>query len=403
MQPADDSIFDQPTPPREGGPALPRFYRGRPWLTAFAALLTELVVVAAVDNQGVSGRLRHPLQDQSRILADYTRGAIDAATTFWWRFAPAGGQPTHVWAAQWAAIGTLFVLTLFGTAAISRGSVTFGRVWIGTWAVVAAVTPVAVMVRNAVVTPTAPGPAQSRVGQAIYGFGAFGPVLVCGFVLGLVVGLIAAVVAVGGRRQIGAAPLAAGTGERDEYFDDRFAPQYPAPAPYEPRPWGESQWQSAATTQLPAMPTEPAMPAMPTVPPAPPETQAPYWPPAPPPPVATGWPPGPDEYDDEQAGDDQADQLTEAIPVVPPANAVEQPPAEVPAAPPAEEQPPAEQHSQEQPTSRPAPVDEEALADELAVEEHTTELPRVEPAETGEMADGADSARDEPARPSGDR
>lgn len=288
MQPGEESIFDRSTVSTpSSGPVLPKFYRGRPWLAALAAVLTELVVIAGVDNQAVTKTLRKPLNDPSRVVADYSRGAIDAATTFWWRFAPAGGQPTHVWAAQFAAIGVLVVLTWFGVLAVARGSVTFGRVWIGTWAVVAAVAPVAIMVRNVLVTRTAPGPAQSRIGQSVYGFGAFGPVIVAGLVLGLVAGLIAASVAVSSRRQVAAAAPARTTGEQDEYFDDSFSPRYASPPVYEPRPWGEPQWErptqeaTGATTQLPRytaddQPTRYIPDDQPTV-----VTPVPAWPAAP--------------------------------------------------------------------------------------------------------------------------
>jgi len=136
MQPGEESIFDRSTSAQPSAPALPKLYRGRPWLAALAAVLTELVVIGGVDNQGVTKTLRNPLNDPSRVVADYSRGAIDAATTFWWRFAPADGHPTHVWAAQFAAIGVLVALTWLGVLAVARGSVTFGRVWIATWAVV---------------------------------------------------------------------------------------------------------------------------------------------------------------------------------------------------------------------------------------------------------------------------
>ena len=97
MQPGEESLFDQTsTRPAASGAALPKLHRGRAWLAALVAVLTELVVIAAVDNQGLSGKLRNPLDDPSRVFADYSRGAIDAATAFWWRFAPADGQATHV-------------------------------------------------------------------------------------------------------------------------------------------------------------------------------------------------------------------------------------------------------------------------------------------------------------------
>jgi hypothetical protein len=218
-------------PTRRTFPATqPRTFRVRPWLVAFVALCTELVVIAAVGNQGVAGALRDTVSTPGRAYADYTRGAVDAATTFAWRFAPQSGQPTHVWAAQFAGIGTLLLLTLLVVAIVARGPGGFWRVLVAVWAVVAALTPIAIMVRNVVVVPNAPGPMQSRVGQAVYGYGTFGPVIVAGLALGLVTGLIAAIVARASRRVV---PLAMPSRDEEsgEYLDSAFPQQYPEPLP----------------------------------------------------------------------------------------------------------------------------------------------------------------------------
>jgi hypothetical protein len=464
MQPGDQSIFDPSTSRAAGsGRPLPRLYRGRPVLAAFVAVLTELVVIAGVDNQGVSGALRDPLDDPGRVLADYTSGAIDAATAFWWRFAPADGQATHVWAAQFAAIGTLIVLTWLGTLAVARGSVSFGRVWVGTWAVVAASAPIAIMVRQLLVIPTAPGPAQSKVGQAVYGYDGLGPVVVAGIVLGFVAGLITAAVAVGSRRHVAAAaPVAGrGVGEQDEYYDDSFTPRYPQPQPYEPRPWGEGQWQGEGQTQAQgqaqgqAAQWQGATTQLPSVPPQQPwagdsafgatEQFAPQPAQQAEQPPALAQPPQPQQPDTPQhtlvehpGGYGGADQPTEQVPrpahaaeAAPPAAPVlaPEPAAPEPAAPeqvatepaapqqvaprevasediapaeapPSEPQPPDAQPPDAQPTERQPsdiqppdaqptgvlppvdaaarqPADEETMAEELAVEEHTQELPPV--------------------------
>lgn len=348
MQPAD-RIAQDPTTARAPAPsaALPRLYRGRAWLAALIAALVELIVIGGVDNQAVGGTLRDPLTDPTRVLADYSRGAIDAATAFWWRFAPADGQATHVWGAQFAAIGVLVLLTWLGTLAVARGSVSFGRVWVGVWAVVATSAPLAIMVRNALVTPTAPGPAQSKIGQAIYGYDEFGSVIVAGVALGFVTGLVVAAVAVSSRRQIAAAAVVErGFDERDEYYDDSFAPRYGPPEQYEqqyaqaqpPQPWTESQW---TTTQLPPVPEQ---------------VSPPPWPPTPPP---AAW--SPDSPADAPISPEAA---TAGMPPMPP------PPE---AAPDAEPQPAAE----------PQPVTEpDASADTeppLAPGEQTQQLPRVPP------------------------
>jgi hypothetical protein len=405
MQPAEESIFDRSTVSApSSAPALPKLYRGRPWLTALAAVLTELVVIGGVDNQGVTKTLRDPLNDPSRVVADYSSGAIDAATAFWWRFAPSDGQATHVWAAQFAAIGVLVLLTWLGALAVARGSVTFGRVWIAVWAVVAAVAPVAIMVRNVLVTPTAPGPAQSRIGQSVYGFDAFGPVIVAGLVLGVVTGLITAAVAVSSRRQVAAATPLRSTGEQDEYYDDSFSPRYSSPPVYEPRPWGEPQWErpeqdpQGATTQLPryapddqsAPYTHDDQPTVATPMPDWPASQEPVpsAPPAPEPAATSGpsaqvWrPEGSPEPADEPQRAQQADAAPEPVYGMPPEMRRElqrEPDVEATQAipvQPAEPAPPTGGEPAEQPAGREL-ADEDELADELAVEEHTQQLPRV--------------------------
>jgi hypothetical protein len=239
MEPAD-----QPTTSSPSGPANDqlRTYRVRPWLVAITALLTELVVIAAVDNQGVAGALRNYLDDPAHRFADYSRGALDAALTFSWRFAPDHGQATHEWAAQLAGIGTLLLLTLLAVAVVARGVGGFGRVLVSVWAVVAILTPVAIMVRNVIVVPSTPGPLQSRVGQSVYGYQDFGPVLVAGLALGLVTALVAAIVALLSRRPVGgpAGRAELRDEEAGEYFDTAFAPRY----------------DTEATTQFPRTPQE---------------------------------------------------------------------------------------------------------------------------------------------------
>jgi hypothetical protein len=274
------------------GRKLPKLYRGRAWLGAVTAVLTELVVIAAVDNQSITHTLRKPLHDHSRVLADYSRGAIDAATTYSWRFAEADGQPTHVWAAQFAAIGVLVLLTWLGMLAIARGSVTFGRVWVGTWALVAAVAPISIMVRNVLITPTAPGPAQSKIGQAVYGFNAFGPVIVAGLVLGLAAGLLTAAVTVSAREHIAAAePPPRKSDELEEYYDETFAGSYDQPGPYQARPWGESQWPTSSAPQPGPAATAPTG-----------TTGATAWSSQPPQPTqpSYGWPPAAGNEQNEQ-------------------------------------------------------------------------------------------------------
>lgn len=250
MEPTDQ------TPPSSGAArTAPAVRQGRPSRILLTAVLVELIVIAAVCNQGVVHTLTKRLNQNN--YADYTRGGIEAATTFGWRFAPASGQPTHVWAAQFAAIGTLLVLTTLGVLAVSRGVVTFWRVFVAVWAVVAAVTPVSIIVRNLLIQPRTPGPLQSRVGQSVYGYGEFGAVIVAGLALGLIVGLFAALLAVITRTKPGRSGADGLDGEDGEYLDTRFAPQDSEPvAAYDPPPWGVEPTSAAGAASLNASPTE---------------------------------------------------------------------------------------------------------------------------------------------------
>jgi hypothetical protein len=242
MEPADQSTPSSSPAVADSAPVV---RRGRPGRIVIAAVLAELVVIAAVGNQGVVHALRKNLD--TRNYADYARGGIEAATTFSWRFAPESGQATHVWAAQFAAIGALVVLTALAVLAVARGVVTFGRVFVAVWAVVAAVTPVAVMVRQFVIVPSAPGPLQSRVGQSVYGYLDFGAVIVAGLGLGLIVGLFTGLLAMITRTK-----PRVDDDEDGEYLDGNFAPRgTQQTAAYEPPPWGVEPPSSAPMSDAP--------------------------------------------------------------------------------------------------------------------------------------------------------
>jgi hypothetical protein len=160
------------------------------------------------------------------------------------------------------------------------------------------------------------------------------------------------------------------TGEQDEYYDDSFSPRYSSPPLYEPRPWGEPQWEPPAqdvTTQLPRYTYD----DQPTV-------ATPAWPVPPEPTPVQASPPAPPAVEPEPSRSEPTQQPTVAEPVygMPPdvqretGETRQEPDPEatqaIPAQPPAPEAPSARE-----------PADEDELADELAVEEHTQELPRI--------------------------
>lgn len=272
--------FDQTPPdspaPRPEGSSTAKWYRGRPGLIVLTALITELVLIGGAANQGVAKSLQRYASDHITTMPDYTAGAIKSALTFQWRFAPANGQSTHVWAAQFAAIGTLLLLTAVFGWAVSRGSITFGRIWIGVGAVVVVSTPLAIMVRNLLVQPSTPGPLQSRLGQSVYGFPEFGPVIVEGLILGLIVGFFAALLAVITRTRLDLVDRSAARSD-DGVFTGEFAPipanAYGVPTPgYSPPPWQYDEpapWPPA-NAPLQNAPTAMQSPVPPTGAPMPP-------------------------------------------------------------------------------------------------------------------------------------
>ena len=212
-------------------------YRSRTGWVLLAGVLTEVVIVAGVDNQGVTGALNHYLDSPNRVFPDYSRGLVDAVTAFAWRVSPAGSQPTHVWAAGLAAVGVLLALSAVGMLAVVRGSITFVRVWVAVWAVVAAAAPLAIMARNLITTPSAPGPEQSRLGQAVYYAPQLGTVVVAGLMIGLLAGLACAIVAVLTRREVllrakpELVPEVEGELSITEYEQPPPPPWPPAPSP----------------------------------------------------------------------------------------------------------------------------------------------------------------------------
>lgn len=264
MQPADVHTDREPSSDRreDAGRDERRWFRARTGLVILSAFLTELIVVAATGNQGVTDAVNRHLGDHSRSFADYAAGAWRSLSTYHWRFTPASGQSTGDWAADFAAIGVLFVLTVLLLIPIVRGAAGFWRVFFGAWVTVAAITPIAIMVRNAIVIPSRPGPGESKFGQAVYGYPDFGTVIVGGIVLGLLTGLVGAVVARTTRREVSATgePLARRVEDGDERYEryeeseGYLAPGQPGYPPPQPPPF----------YGMPSQPSSPGQPGGPT-------------------------------------------------------------------------------------------------------------------------------------------
>ncbi len=188
-----------PQPPAQGG-AGRSTARARTGLIVLAALLTELVIIAAADNQWVSDRIgRNELRTNSVAL----RSLANSWLTYTWRLSPrAGANADQLWGSQIALVLTVLVVTGLLVAAVVRGPVTFGRAFFGTWTAVIAATLLAGFVRG-LIEPF--GKLQmansSRLTRAVFGpFGINQGTVAAGFALGLVVALVAAIVAVTSRR-----------------------------------------------------------------------------------------------------------------------------------------------------------------------------------------------------------
>jgi hypothetical protein len=264
--------------------------RARAGLVVLAAVLTELALVAGLCNQAVTRSFAHYVAGRQTSLPDYSLGTVRSVATFGWSFAPLHGESNAVWGSQFAAIAVLLALSALLVLAVSRGPVTFFRVFFAVWGVVAAVTAVAVVVRGLVAGPATLRSNTSRLGDALF-HDVDGAVIVAGLGLGLVVGLVAAIVAVTTRRptEVSADPPPR-TDEADEVYSpeqlltppaldepsDRYAPQYGASAlatsgsdapGYATTGYGSQPWQQAGPDHAAAVNAHTA--ALAPIPPAP--------------------------------------------------------------------------------------------------------------------------------------
>ena len=225
-------------PPAAGAttssPALDR-RTARPGLVLMVAVLVEIIVIAAADNQWVAqhvsdAALNHP----GSLGSDFAFALL----TFQWRFSPAVGDRLHSLYGQWALLGVLLVVTAFLVLLVARGRAGFARVFFGTWTAVVAATGLGAIVRAAI----ADGrllQGKSRFQYAL--FSDIGPsqyVFVAGLGLGLVVALAAGLTAVAARRD-----------------EDAAAPAVTGAQPVAARP--PDARDDAPTTQFERGPSEP--------------------------------------------------------------------------------------------------------------------------------------------------
>jgi hypothetical protein len=259
-------------------PVVASMPQARTGLIALTAFLVELVVIAAVGNQGFSDDInrfyfRHPGAFAGQVAR--------ASQTYAWRVSSERGAPHHFVLSQYAVLATLFVVTAAVTVAVVRGDVRFGRVFLGVWSTVIAATQIAAVVGVLVANPH--DPRSSVFSDAVF-LGPSGYTFFAGLSLGLLTGLIAALVAMASRRPVPTAPVApsdppsggvvaapSAYPERDREQDNFATTSYPAyappPAPRLP-PWAgspqaaepsaptveERKPASDETTQIPRMP-----------------------------------------------------------------------------------------------------------------------------------------------------
>jgi hypothetical protein len=237
--------WEPPTlpPAHDGRAAPPR--RARTGLIVLAALLTELIVIAAADNQWVSDRI---LRDELRTNSLTLRSLANSWLTYTWRLSPRdGANANQLWASQIALVVVVLGVTALLVTAVVRGPITFGRAFFGTWMAVIVATLVGAFVRG-LIEPF--GKLQlansNRVTRAAFGsFGVNQGAVAAGFGLGLLVALLAAIVAVVSRRTPADAP-------------DPAAAPVPAAPPYQqpeqpPPYYGDDE---SATTKLPSLPKD---------------------------------------------------------------------------------------------------------------------------------------------------
>ncbi len=230
-----------------------------------AALIIQIVIIAAVGNQWVTNRIYDStVGDSNDSFAHYLKYSL---ITYNWRFAPQNGDSQHNWLSQVLMILAVLVLSAALIAIVVRGPITFGRALFGCWMSVIVATMFAAYVRG-LVNDFAGFPG-SRITRAM--FGPLGPntiTFLAGVLLGLAVGLVAAVVAVTTRRAAGAGPAPAPPAA------PFFPPEQPPPYYGEPGnvpPWQDQRYgpsgrhaaqPAAAPAGEPA--AEPAEPSAPT-------------------------------------------------------------------------------------------------------------------------------------------
>jgi hypothetical protein len=227
-----EPLSDTDEPPRERPEALPT----RVGLVVLAAVLTQIVVIAAIGNQWVTPKLVQAyINERSTLVSDFKASLI----TYNWRFNPQAGDVGHVWLSQVLLIGVTLALTALFVAVIVRGPSSYGRIFLTCWISVWVATIFGGYARGLTLKTS-----QARLQQGLFSDD-FGPntiVVFSGLLLGLLVGLVAAAVTVSqqkrsalGPKVIEASPSAAPATVEPE----QPPPFFPDPPRTRPSPTGQ--------------------------------------------------------------------------------------------------------------------------------------------------------------------
>jgi hypothetical protein len=233
----------EPSPPRRQRLDRPPT---RPGAVALAAVLTELVVIAAVGNQWIAERAGHWIaNERSAFVADLKATLL----VYNWRFAPQQGDVEHSWLSQLVMIALTLALTGAFVSVVVRGPATMGRVFVTCWMAAVCSTALASYVRAAL--NKQPGIAGTRVQKTF--FGPLAPSAISVFaaiVLGLLAGSVAVVVArmLRNRTPVGT-PVAAAPAEPPYVPPEQPPPYYPVPRPAPSR-------SAEATVEFPRPPDD---------------------------------------------------------------------------------------------------------------------------------------------------
>lgn len=210
----------QPSPPVR---IRPEPTPARPGAIALAAVLTELVIIAAVGNQWITKRAFQWILNENRSA--FARDLKSALVVYNWRFAPQSGDTDHIWLSQLTLILVTLVLTAAFIAVVIRGPASFGRMFLTCWLASLGATILATYLRALVNDqPIIPG---SRIQKAV--FGPLAPSSISVFAalaLSLAAGLVAAFVGRTVSRRVPPPVPAGSTSTEPPYVPPEQPPPY---------------------------------------------------------------------------------------------------------------------------------------------------------------------------------